>query len=520
MVLGSASGFITVLGDIVGLPLQNLQNLLQMPYGCGEQNLVRMAPIPYLLDYLNSTGQLTDGILQKAIQLMNAGYYRELGYKRYTGAYSLFGGWDSEENSWLTAYVFRTFEKCKKYIYIDKNIQQQTLLWLENSQTLDSGCFRAIGNPFTTWRGGADDDIGYTAFLAIALLESDYSVGMTLLDGALTCLQNALKTNQSVYNQALMVYAFTLAQDWERRCTVLKSLRPKAISEGGMIHWEREDKPAARPIDLFYPPYSPAEVEITAYILMSIAKGPNVSQDELAFMAQVSVWIIRQQNPYGGFRSTQDTVVALQALSAYAKLIFNPNAQHSIQLIAQNKQFSNITLNKDNRLLVQRQSLSVPGNYSIGISGIGCCLIQSTVRYNVPVPQGNSTFLVSANTSSKSCVNGVAYTFTISISLSYRGKRPQTDMAIVDIAMLSGYQADYWSLQELRNTQVISNSVTNNNHLYLYLKSVSNETTHLSFNVIMGNRVLNVKTGSIYVYDYYETAENGYASYHHPCVPK
>ncbi|XP_044155703.1 ovostatin-like [Bufo gargarizans] len=514
----TSSNLICIQGDIIGLPLQNLQNLLQMPFGCGEQNLVRLAPIPHLLDYLNATGQLTEEIVQKGIQFMNTGYYRELRYKLSSGAYSLFGGFGSEENSWLTAYVFKTFEKCKQYIYIDERIQQQTLIWLGNNQQLDSGCFRAIGDSFMKMKKGADEDLIYTAFLAITLLESNYSLGMTLLDSTLTCLQNALKTEQSLSNQVLMVYTFTLAKDWDRRYSLLKSLKSKAISEGGMIHWEREDKPEVRPIGLFYPLYSAAEVEITAYILLSIAIGPNITQDELTYMAQISVWLIRQQNSYGGFHSTLDTVVALKALSAFAKLIFNPNAEHIIRLNGQNQQSSEIKLNKDNRLLVQRQSLIVPGDYSISITGIGCCLIQTTLQYNVPVPQENSAFHLSVNTSSMSCVNGVAYTFTIGISVSYRGNRPQSNMAIIDIALLSGYQADYWSLQELVEKKVISNSETKNNHVNLYLKSVTCDTTYLSFNVMMGNRVLNVKTGSIYVYDYYETADNGYASYRHPCA--
>ncbi|XP_069836046.1 ovostatin-like [Dendropsophus ebraccatus] len=515
LVPDSASGFITVLGDVIGLPLQNLDSLLQMPFGCGEHSLLRMAPIPYVLDYLETTKQLTNEIRQKAIQLMTDGYYRVVGYRLWSGAYSLFRGL-SKENSWLAAYVFKTFEKCKKYIYIDQSIQQQTLIWLQNSQQLKSGCFRAAGDPFMRSRGGADDDISYTAYLTIALLESNYSLGATLLSGCLTCLQNALQTNQSIYNKALMVYAFTLAQDWDRRCTLLKSLRPKAISDAGTIHWEREDKPPARPLDFFYPLYSPGEVEMTSYILMAIAKGPNVTKEEMTFMAKVSVWLIRQQNSYGGFRSTQDTVVALQALSTFGKMVFNPNAQQIVVLKSTSIE-TTITVNNNNRLVVQSKPFRVPDQYIIGINGTGCCLVQATVRYNLPVPKVDSSFLVSANTS-KNCVSGVASSFNIGISVSYRGKRNQTNMVVIDIAMLSGYQADSWLLQELVRANLVSNTVIKNNHVYLYLESVSNRTTYLSFSVVMGNRVLNVKTGGIYVYDSYETAENGFASYRHPCA--
>ncbi|CAI9533213.1 unnamed protein product, partial [Staurois parvus] len=40
----SERAYVTVLGDIMGTALQNLDRLLAMPFGCGEQNMVLFAP--------------------------------------------------------------------------------------------------------------------------------------------------------------------------------------------------------------------------------------------------------------------------------------------------------------------------------------------------------------------------------------------------------------------------------------------------------------------------------------------
>lgn len=61
------------IGDILGSAMQNTQNLLQMPYGCGEQNMVLFAPNIYVLRYLNETEQLTPEIKSKAIGYLNTG---------------------------------------------------------------------------------------------------------------------------------------------------------------------------------------------------------------------------------------------------------------------------------------------------------------------------------------------------------------------------------------------------------------------------------------------------------------
>lgn len=53
--------------------MQNLQNLLQMPYGCGEQNMVLFVPNIYVLNYLNETQQLSETIKSKAIGYLVSG---------------------------------------------------------------------------------------------------------------------------------------------------------------------------------------------------------------------------------------------------------------------------------------------------------------------------------------------------------------------------------------------------------------------------------------------------------------
>lgn len=60
-------------GDILGRALKNLDGLLRMPYGCGEQNMALLAPNIYILQYLKSTGQLTDAILAKAKPFLSSG---------------------------------------------------------------------------------------------------------------------------------------------------------------------------------------------------------------------------------------------------------------------------------------------------------------------------------------------------------------------------------------------------------------------------------------------------------------
>lgn len=49
-----------------------------------------------------------------------------------------------------------------------------------------------------------------------------------------------------------------------------------------------------------------AEVEMTAYVLLAyLTTQPAPSQEELSFASLIAKWISGQQNPSGGFSSTQ-----------------------------------------------------------------------------------------------------------------------------------------------------------------------------------------------------------------------
>ena len=62
-------------GDILGRALKNLDGLLQMPYGGGEQNMALLAPNIYILQYLKDTQQLTPKTMDKAAKFLTSGEY-------------------------------------------------------------------------------------------------------------------------------------------------------------------------------------------------------------------------------------------------------------------------------------------------------------------------------------------------------------------------------------------------------------------------------------------------------------
>ncbi|XP_009940227.2 ovostatin [Opisthocomus hoazin] len=520
VVEASARASFSVVGDIMGTAMQNVHQLLQMPFGCGEQNMVLFAPNIYVLDYLNKTGQLSEEVKSKAVGYLVSGYQKQLSYKHPDGSYSIFGTRDKEGNTWLTAFVYKSFAQASHFIYIDDNVQAQTLMWLASKQKPD-GCFRSVGKLFNNaLKGGVDDELSLSAYITIAMLEAGHSGSYPVVRNAFFCLETASEKNISdVYTQALMAYAFCLAGKAEKCESFLGELQKSAKEADGSLHWEQEERSPSEKSPSFLDHAPSAEVEVTSYVLCALLCKPNQNQKDLTKASGIVQWIIRQQNPYGGFSSTQDTVIALQALAAYGEATYISVTQNLVKITSK-KPFEKVFIvNNENRLLLQQTPLpEVPGKYSLTVNGSGCVLMQTALRYNIHLPEGAFGFSLSVRISNASCPLDQPAKFDIVLVSSYMGKRSSSNMVIIDVKMLSGFVPVKSSLDKLIDGHTVMQVENKKNHVLLYLENISQKKRkEITFSVEQDFVVTHTKPAPVQIYDYYETEEYAVAQYTSPC---
>ncbi|XP_068022132.1 alpha-2-macroglobulin-like [Melanerpes formicivorus] len=524
VVVGSARAYFSVLGDIMGTAMQNLHQLLQMPFGCGEQNMVLFAPNIYVLDYLNKTEQLSEEVKSKAIGYLVSGYQRQLKYKHWDGSYSTFGPrYGQAGNTWLTAFVLKSFAQARRHIFIDEKHIQDALVWLTEKQK-ENGCFQSSGTLLNNaMKGGVNDEITLTAYIMITLLEIPLPVTHSVVRNALFCLEMAADKEEShVYTKALLAYAFALAGKEEKRRAMLGSLGKEAVRKDGSVHWQRPGKEPEVALPYRGDRAPSAEVEMTAYVLLAqLSTRPAPSQEELSFASLIAKWIISQQNPNGGFSSTQDTVVALQALSLYGAVTYaKSGAASTVSLSSAGGFQQDFQVDATNRLLLQRVALPrLPGEYSAEVSGAGCVYLQTSLRYNVQPTQEEAPFMLHVHTTPETCVDSKAHKmFDIGINVSYTGERNASNMVIVDVKMLSGFVPLKSSVRKLEGHPSIERTETSANHVLVYLDRLSSETLRFSFTVEQDIAVQGLKPALVKVYDYYETGEFATQEYNAPCT--
>eukprot|EP00794_Sanderia_malayensis_P009950 gene9950-10970_t len=509
VVPGSVYSELRVIGDLMGPSLSNIDNLLKMPYGCGEQNMLNFAPNIFIMQYLKATGQLTKQIRDKAEGYTLQGYQRELTYKHKDGSYSAFGERDKEGSMWLTAFVLKSFAQARPFIEIDKKILSEAKRWIISKQSRD-GCFPTIGTlHHKGMKGGVKSPVTLTGYVVIALLEADMPpFSRTIRLAVNKCIKPNLGDIKDSYSLAILSYAMAKAQLQEEYKTVSKMLSDKAIKKGGMRHWEAGKPKEDKKDGVFYSPYRQArsaDIEMTSYALLSLL--PENDKSKALDSVDIVRWLAAQRNSLGGWSSTQDTVLAMQALAVYAEMVFSGETDMSVSIATQglNHKFS---VNSKNNLVLQR--IQLPSKYPAVLkttaTGKGCALLSASVKYNVDqvkeVPSFALTVDIKPVKSKKRLRFGRCRSQIMKICAKWL-KKGDSNMAIIAVKMLSGFAPVTSTLDKaLKKDRLLKEYEKKNNEWIFYYSRI--DDVCLSFIVKQENIVQGMKPSSVTVYDYYD----------------
>uniref|UniRef100_A0AAY5EG44 CD109 molecule n=1 Tax=Electrophorus electricus TaxID=8005 RepID=A0AAY5EG44_ELEEL len=366
VVEGSQRAQVTVVGDILGPSISGLDSLIQMPCGCGEQNMVYFAPAVYVLQYLSRVGQLDEETLSRALGYMEQGYQRELSYQRLDGSFSAFGDIDPSGSTWLTAFVLKCFVQAQPFIFIDTAVLTKAAGWLRAQQT-PTGAFQEPGRVIhTQLLDGLGGQLSLTAYVLVAVLEDpEYTnIFAGQISGAVDYLTFKLKQGiSSSYSLCLVTYALTLAHS-PFAGTALTELMNRAQVHDGVPMWSSPDDSLATS---WQPPT--ADIEMAAYVLLTLYRQ-GIPEQGYALMK----WLLQQRNYMGGFGSTQDTVIALQALSAYATLSSSEQINLAIRVTSATATVASLI-----RQIEAKEKLHI----EVSASGRGFALFQLTTFYNI-----------------------------------------------------------------------------------------------------------------------------------------
>ncbi|XP_031154830.1 complement C4-B [Sander lucioperca] len=573
---GSSSNiFVSVEGDGFGsshaknlLSPEKVASLIVLPRGCLEQTTVRLAPTASALRYLDLTEQWFDlpaGTRDDTLDKIKQGYVRILDFKNEVdGSYR---PWRTALSSnWVTALIVKvlslvaqrqtmTFEKKEwnAWVVPEDEIRHSVryLLSVQNSDGSFSDPHRVLRRRVLK---GKDQEASMTAFITLALYRSLQFLDTELknnvearISRSTSYLLSHLEELQHPYTVAITAYCLAVClpkgTDHSSVWTKLKALATEG--ENGCYLWTVDASPQNQANA------DAMTVETTAYALLA-----TVELGETEWADRTACWLITQENYAGGFKSTQDTVVALEALAEYelkrsvspeANLIAEFTVQGKtdiVKLALRNKEKVETDLKKfsGNNIDVQltgegNSKLKIVKSYYLLDPKDNCdkvsisVTVEGKVKYTAKVienyeyyddygnneevaekevrmPRSAIEWFDARTRNRRDLDNNLnsdeAVTYKICVSHSLGSNL--TGMAIADITLLSGFEAETKDLDRLKEQpeRYISHYEVSYGRVLLYFNELFESEECISFDAKQNIPIGLLQPAPAVFYDYYE----------------
>uniref|UniRef100_A0A8D0PYV0 C4a anaphylatoxin n=1 Tax=Sus scrofa TaxID=9823 RepID=A0A8D0PYV0_PIG len=333
-----ASDPLDTLGSEGALSPGGLASLLRLPRGCAEQTMFYLAPTLAASRYLDKTEQwstLPPETKDHAVDLIQKGYTRIQEFRKNDGSY---GAWLHRESStWLTAFVLKVLSLAQEQVGGSPEKLQETAAWLLLQQKEDGSFHDPCPVIHRDMQGGLvgnDEKVALTAFVVIAL-HHGLAVFQDRNAEQFKRVENAISTANDFLGEkvssgllgshaaAISAYALSLSGAPEQLQDIAhNNLMAMAQKIGDHLFWGTVPSSQSNTLSPTPAPQRPTDpmpqapalwIETTAYALLHLL----IREGKAEMADQTASWLTRQGSYKGGFRSTQDTVIALDALSAY-----------------------------------------------------------------------------------------------------------------------------------------------------------------------------------------------------------
>lgn len=459
VVAGSAQATFTAFPNVVSDLMKGVESILREPYGCFEQTSMSSYPNAMVLDYLKSTDSKDEKLLASASALLDRGYKRLTTFETKEKGYEWFGSNPGHEA--LTAYGLMQFTDMDKVgAQVDKKMVQRTAEWLLAKKDGQGGFernARALDN-----FGRASKEVT-DAYIVYALSEAGYQ--KELQKEFETSFESALKSNDA-YRLALVSNAAFNMKDSKKGEQALAQL---------MKHQEKDGSFSGAAHSITYSTGHSLKIETTSLALLAMLKsgGKNAAGINKAVES-----LVKGRSGYGGFGNTQGTVLALKALTEYAKHSKKINEDGSIDILVNGKKVASRAYKAG-----EKDAIVISGLEKYMSNGKNTIKVQYTqtkealpyslaVSWNTSLPQSNEECVVDLKTKLAAKTVKVGETVRLTATLSNtKNEGIPSAMAIVGIP--AGCTVQPWQLKELQEKGVFDYYEIKGNNIALYYRCMA-----------------------------------------------
>jgi uncharacterized protein YfaS (alpha-2-macroglobulin family) len=459
LVAGSLKASFTAFPNVVSDLMKGVEGILQEPYGCFEQTSCTAYPNAMVLDYLKHTGSNDAKVLARANDLLDRGYKRLTTFESPAKGYEWFGANPAHEG--LTAYGIMEFVDMKKAgQQVDQEMLDRTARWLLSHRN-GMGGFEREKRALHDF-GRISDEV-MNAYIVYALSEAGY----TGINNEFSSSYKKAVSSKDPYLLAMMTIAAYQLNEKEKGNESLKMLLELQSADGsfnGLGH------------SITYSQGTSLMIETTALSMMAILKSPE--KDTRALNRAVQ-FLVGARSGSGVFSSTQGTILALKALTEYAKFSKVTSGAGTILIYVDNKKVAEkryaagekdaITVDGLGKFI----KMKTGGKHTIRIKfeGVHTLPYSVSVNWNTTLPASDKLCSIGLSSRLSALTAGVGETVRLSTTITNR-TNSEVPSTIAIIGIPAGFSAQPWQLKELQEKNVFDYYEIRGNNLAIYYRGL------------------------------------------------
>ncbi|MEN7549926.1 TonB family protein [Rapidithrix thailandica] len=463
LVEGSLSATFTAYPDVLTDLMAGIESILREPYGCFEQTSSSTYPNILALQYMEESGQFDPAVRKKALDLIDKGYKRLISFETAEKGYEWFGGVPAHEG--LTAYGLMEFKDMEEvYASVDPKMVERTANWVMNRSDGQGG-FKLSSQALDEF-GRASQEVS-NAYLINALTETGYGDVSKALEKA---NQEAL-SSKDAYRMALIAGAYFNENQKEKGQALLKELLKQVDKRGfEKLHAEHSITRSGG---------KSLQVETTSLVLLAMLKSGHPEIKHL----QEGVDFLVNSREYGGFGSTQATILALKALTEYAKFSKSTASSGTIVLYRNSKKIASVPYEEGARgeiVIDHLEQYLKPGTQTLEVrfeDTQDALPYTLNVAWSTYTPKDSKLCKVGLDTKLSTEKAKLGETVRLTTVLENKTSEGQP-MTLVKVGIPSGLSPQPWQLKELQEQQKVSYYEVTGNYVVFYFRSLKPKAKH------------------------------------------
>jgi len=487
---GTAHAEVVVYPTVSSTLLTAVDAMLREPSGCFEQASSTNYPNVIALRYLKENDVTDVSLAARATKLLDDGYHRLTGYETKENGYEWFGSIPPHEA--LTAYGLMEFKDMEPvYASVDKSMVDRTAKWLMSRRDGKGGFMRDSISSHSF--GRANPDVT-NAYIVYALAEAGYTDIMPELDAA----YRTAVDSQDPYQLALLANALFRAGKTDRYSKVMKDLVNTQQNDGS---WSGKTHSITQSTGINL------KIETTALAILAVLDQPTSAMPALDNGIK---FLLSSRSGYGGFGSTQATILALKALTEYtaaSKRAAEPGTVN-VRVDGNNVISKSYQAGDRGPIVIDGLEKHIPGDggkhtLTVAMGGTKHPLPHSVlVSWNTALPISSDSVKVRLNTVLTEHVVGVGQTVRLTTEL--KNLTPAgLPMTIALVGIPGGLSAQPWQLKQLQEKGAFDFYEINGRYIaFYYLQLTPNE-----------NRVINLDLKAEIPGTYESPASSAYLYY-------